>query len=372
MSPAAPSTDLVVASTQELAEIMDTPELQMLWKRATLYSSGNMLQKDLRGRPADTMAIMLSCVELGLTPSPINIKQFHLIDGTPEPSAQLTLGLATAAGYETKWGRNDDELAELHIRRYGDKEWQSFTFSIEQARKAHLLDEWVEHWSSDEKGRNHKDTWILGSDVTKPPWAQKEIDGGRVKRRDNWHNYPGDMLCARVAKRAVKRAAPEVPLGLIDHIRSVPAGEPSRLNHVLLTMPKDPANDDITDAELVDFDDGGEPFEDLEPEQQPKVRPEVQPEMVSGEKAKWELVEAAMAEGLVELAARALAAQVWQSYHFNELGGAIPRKSLDIVLEEVRREAQKASAAAAQPSGEAGTNPAAAAEDTTTLFGGES
>ena len=53
MSPAAPSTDLVVASTQELAEIMDTPELQMLWKRATLYSSGNMLQKDLRGRPAD-------------------------------------------------------------------------------------------------------------------------------------------------------------------------------------------------------------------------------------------------------------------------------------------------------------------------------
>ena len=48
-----------------------------------------------------------------------------------------------------------------------------------------------------------------------------------------------------------------------------------------------------------------------------------------------------MAEGLVELAAKALAAQVWQSYHFNEVGGAIPRKSLDIVIQEVRHEAQK-------------------------------
>ena len=352
------ATAMAVRDDSDLATLDDSPEWKRLWARANLMCRTTLVPKALQGKPADTMAVLLACQDMGLPVSVTNLNQFHVIEGSPEPSAQLTLGLAHAAGYETRWGRNDDEVAELDIRRPGSDAWERFSFTADNARTAHLLDEWVEDWRSTQDGKRYAVKYVLGSSPEVPEWAQKLINRGEIKHKDNWFNWRADMLRARVSKRAVKAVAPEVRLGIVDRIEVRPT--PAAAQVVL----HEPEDDGIEDAI---YADGGEPFEDVQPEQQP----EVQVEMVVHEKAKWELVEAAMAEGLVELQARTVAAQVWRSYRFNELGGAIPRQSLDIVLEEVRQEAKKASAAAAQPSGEAGTNPAAAVEETT-LFGGES
>ena len=369
MSPAAaPSTELAIANTQELTEMFHGTDLQRPWELARFYASTSLVGTKLRGKPAEVMAILIASIGDGFGTSPTDIKRYWIgPDGTPERTAQSVIDIAARNGVDTDWGTITDEVAELRVRRPGSARWQVFRYTVDDARRAHDLDQWVERWQDAQSGKRYSQKFIFECNSPDPcpeslgpmpDWARKELDAGNIKRSVSYYNRLSDMLCARVATRAVKRGAPGV-LGMV-----------SDLGYTASVSVPAPGDDDIADAELVE--PGGEPFEDLEPEVQAGQQPEVQPEMVAGEKAKWELVEAAMAEGLVELQARTVAAQVWRSYRFNELGGAIPRQSLDIVLEEVRQEAKKASAAAAQPSGEAGTNPAVAAEEDPTLFGGES
>jgi hypothetical protein len=356
----APNQAIAVRNDSDLATLDDSPEWKHLWARANVMCRSGLVPKALQGKPADTMAVLLACQDMGLPVSVTNLNQFHVIEGSPEPSAQLTLGLAHAAGYETRWGRNDNESAEIHIRRPGAAEVETFSFTIEDARTAHLLDEWVERWTSS-GDRNRLEKYVIGCGKPVPEWAQKLIDAGEIKHKDNWYNYPADMLRARAAKRAVKAVAPEVRLGIVDriHVEPTPAAA-----QVVLREPQ--GEDEITEAEIVV--DGTEPFEDeqaeVKAEQQPEQQAKVQPDPVPAATAKLELVAAAKEAGLDELAARALAQQCWQLYRLD--GEPVSRSALDIVRKEV---IAKASAAAG--SSTTGDPGAAAAETPEgTLFDG--
>lgn len=353
MSPG-PTQALAVRNDSDLATLDDSPEWKHLWARANVMCRTGLVPKALQGKPADTMAVLLACQDMGLPVSVTNLNQFHVIEGSPEPSAQLTLGLAHAAGYETRWGRNDNDVAELHIRRPAGAEWESFTFTAEDAATAHLLDEWVERWTRD-GDRNRLEKYVIGCGKPVPQWAQKLIDEGEVKHKDNWWNYRADMLRARVSKRAVKAVAPEVRLGLVDRIHVEPTAAAVR---VVLEEPEE-----ITDAEIVP--DGGEPFDDVDTSLAPPssgpglsshgvraeggadrhgAASETSEDPVPAAKAKLELVAAAKAEGLDELSARALGQQVWQQFRLN--GDPVARTTLDIVVRDLRNQA---SAAAASP-----------------------
>jgi len=145
------------------------------------------------------------------------------------------------------------EKEKLLIRPYGtaDQAWQSFSFTINQARTAGLLDRWVEkkvadgQWP-DGNTRYKTERFVIDRpDVEIPDWAAKEIKEGRVKRQENWWRYPADMLAARAAKRAVKRAAPQVMFG------ATPAAVPAEFAAAVVEHLPTDDDGEILEGELV-------------------------------------------------------------------------------------------------------------------------
>lgn len=395
------SQSLAVREQAELAALEDQRAWDQLMRRAKLLASSGMVQKALQNKPEDCAVVMLACQDMGLPVTVTNLNEYHVIEGKPEPSAQLTLSLAHGAGYETRWGRNDNEVAELDIRRPGSERWEHFIFTLDDAKRAHLLDEFVEKWYEPQGRKGYMlkrvtnclaPTPCKAAQGPEPQWAAEEVAKGNVKHKDNWWGYPADMLRARVAKRAVKAAAPEVRFGIVSQLR-LERQEPDGPGRVVVDAPE-PDDDGIVDAELVETSaaageetqapdvTAAEPASAAGEPEAPGSPPssaatsappaaEETPILLSTEQtlgkedvdrlvsvsaaqAKLELVRAAQDEGLDSLGARAVVEATWRAYHLgNE---PVARKTLAVVEQEVRYSAKSA-----------GTSDAGDG----TLFGGE-
>lgn len=221
---------------------------------------------DERKRVAVGLAITL--YNYGLPITPTNGKKFHLIGGEWTESAQLLLGLLAMHGHDVRVIEEDDDHATLRGLRFGRGEPHIVTYTIEQARRSHALDEWVERWESTQNGKRFlAEKFVISVDGEAtckpediPDWARKEITARKVKKNEAWFSYRSDMLINRGARRMAKRIGADALLGvgpgMVDEDELVAQGEVDSQDDAFAgrSGDHDERDDDgaITDAEIVE------------------------------------------------------------------------------------------------------------------------
>lgn len=172
-------------------------------RRAQVLAKTELVPKPLQGKPEAIVVIGVWGAEHGV-PLMTAIQEVHVIENRPSPSAQLRLALIRRAGHEARFLETDSTKAVLRARRreyrHDPDAWVTVTYTIDDARRAGLLDRWVEQWVE-----RRKQTWRVGDDqgaadlAGAPEWVRKAVAAGDIRMKDNWQKYPADMLRARAA-----------------------------------------------------------------------------------------------------------------------------------------------------------------------------
>lgn len=152
-------------------------ELQVVERLAQVISSSQMLRSrttDPRERNAEAIYIMLLGRELGLSPLAA-LQNINLISGKPVVSGQALLGIMRQRGLEVDVPdpASVSDAAVVRVRRPG-RDWVSYSYTREMARKAELLN----------------------------------------KPGNMWNKYPAEMLIWRAVSTASRMAASDLMLGL--------------------------------------------------------------------------------------------------------------------------------------------------------------
>lgn len=152
-------------------------ELQVVERLAQMISRSQMLRSrttDPQERSAEAIYIMLLGRELGLSPL-ASLQNINLINGKPVVSGQALLGIMRQRGLEVEVPdpAGVTDAATVRVRRPG-RDWVSYSYTREMARKAELLN----------------------------------------KPGNMWNKYPAEMLIWRAVSTASRMAASDLMLGL--------------------------------------------------------------------------------------------------------------------------------------------------------------
>jgi hypothetical protein len=218
---------LAMTAIERYREPPNEIEQARLYRQAEHWANSKLVPDKFQNNPAACMTVMLTAHALNAAVTPMLYKQFHFIGSdVPEPSAQLTVAMASPEAdiwpveitdkTVTYKGRNRRTGHELEL-----------TWTLDMAKRAGLLDEWVERWEKRQKTGetgtyNYKNVVVVrqwGEAVDPPPdgwpeWVTEMVNRGEIKHRDNWFHYPQNMLCARAAKNLAKLLAPSAVLGI--------------------------------------------------------------------------------------------------------------------------------------------------------------
>lgn len=197
--------DLAIPAGASAAQL----EFGEMLRRAKVLANTELVPKPLQGKPEAIVVIGVWGAEHGV-PLMTAIQEVHVIENRPSPSAQLRLALIRRAGHEARFVESDSTRAVLRARRreyrHDPDAWVTVTYTIDDARRAGLLDRWVEDWiPTGSEGRKRKHTWRVGDDTgpadmtDAPDWVRKAVAAGDIRSKDNWQKYPADMLRARAA-----------------------------------------------------------------------------------------------------------------------------------------------------------------------------
>lgn len=248
--------------------------LAALYKQCASLAKSDLVPKALQNKPDNVFALALYGEQFGLTPIHA-IQRIYIIQGTFEPKAEVLAGVIMRAGHELRWDEVSSERCTVSIRRAGTDYWQSTTWTIDQAKKAGLLDVWVERWVKSD-GRNFKEVCVVGDDNgiftaderqrralgPVPEWAQALVDAGKMVRKDPWFQFPDDMLAAKALRRGGKRIVGDALLGLSDDVDVLVPLTPEKVVAARLPDPGD-ADGEPFDPDPADEADGPA---DLEPD----------------------------------------------------------------------------------------------------------
>jgi hypothetical protein len=198
-----------------------------------------MLPNDLRGKPADVLAMLLYGQELGLGPMQ-SIQSIYVVKGRPSLSAQLWRALALRAGHKIDATVEHNKKAAVTVTRVDDpKDPYTAEYTIDDA--------------------------IQGGRVTLKdgrPYARSQ-KGERL----TWETDTDSMLIARATTKALRFKCPEVALGFYstDEAQEIADREDEVADaEVIIPQPAPaPQDDDAVDAELVALNAAAdEPSED--------------------------------------------------------------------------------------------------------------
>lgn len=226
---------------------------QML-KRAEVLARTELVPKALQGKPEAIVLVGAKGAELGV-PFIASLTDIHVIEGSASPSAQLRLALLRRAGHEARFVESDEEKAVIRGRRreYRDdpNAWVTVTWTIEQARKAGLLDVTYERWVPTESGKRRPMRWVEGSTPEPPEWITKpDVE---VKRRENWWRYPAEMLRARAASALCRMEFSDVLSGLgVDPFTPEEHGLDVGQDVDEPVLRDEDHDDDVVDGEIVE------------------------------------------------------------------------------------------------------------------------
>lgn len=257
------------------AEISDR-EWSQMERVAKMLAGSQLVPKQFQDKPDDIMIVGLAARDLGVQLSPNTLKHFYVIDQQVNLSAQLQIAQAGKHGHDV-WFEDDecnDQQAVICVQRRGSQRIQRFTYTIAMARKAGLLDEWVEKWNTTQNGKRWAERRVVRIDGERvsgqfPDWVAKAVESGQVKRKDPWFKSREQMLMNRAATLAIGKAIPEVLLGVANlDFADVDIAPPAdvRRGRPNGHRPAQP-DEDIAEAELVDesevggSDPGGAPID---------------------------------------------------------------------------------------------------------------
>lgn len=177
----AAATAVVVREREHLpapASILPSPtEWEATLAVAKQIASTAFVPKDYRGQPEAVVAAILAGRELGVGPMQA-LRDIHMIDGRPTFSANLMLAQMRKGGLSVVESSSTAERAWIRARRRDTGEEAEVEWTIEEAR------------SITQKGKPLTD-------------------------KDNWKNYPADMLWARAVGRLARRLGSDLMAGLV-------------------------------------------------------------------------------------------------------------------------------------------------------------
>lgn len=229
----------------------DDRRFASVWRDAQALAKSKLVPKALQDKPHDVLLVLVTGDDLNV-PRSQALAQLYPIDGRVVPSAQMQAALARRAGHELRIEETSTERCTVALRRRGTDYWQRVTWTIDDARRAGLLDVWVEQWQK-RNDRNFLERYVVGDDrgvdpalvERAPAWAAALVAAVKISRRDNWHRYPDDMLAARTMTRAVKRFCPDALFGLghdVD-LEQLVDDHPSTVDEA--TVDEDHGSDDL-------------------------------------------------------------------------------------------------------------------------------
>lgn len=240
----------------------DRRRLNALWRDCQKLSHSKLVPDAYKGDTETIYALARYGEPYGLAPIHA-VQRLYVINGRIEPSAQVLAGVVMSAGHEVRFEETSSSICTVAIRRDGTDYWQKVTWTIEDARRAGLLDMWVEVWKSTQSGKKYPETFVVGDDrgvdqekvANAPDWVKKELAAGKVKVKENWAKYPDDMLAAAAMRRAAKRVCPDALLNLPDPA-GMPVEELASPDRVAATHePERTPDDEVVDGEEVDGTD---------------------------------------------------------------------------------------------------------------------
>ncbi len=111
-----------------------------VFKMAEQMASTQMVPKDYQGKKANVIVAIQMGMELGLLPMQA-IQNIAVINGRPCVWGDAQIALVRGSGH-LEWMKEtqDDKSATCEVKRHGDSNPVKQTFSIEDAKKAGLLD----------------------------------------------------------------------------------------------------------------------------------------------------------------------------------------------------------------------------------------
>lgn len=140
---------------------------------ARLAKSG-LMPKDLRGKPDDVLVVVLTGMELGLSPMQ-SVRSLAVINGKPVMSADLMVALCNRSA----------ECLEFRL--------------VESTAKAATY-------------QAHR----RGAEPVKLTWTMDQAKAAGLAGKDTWQKYPDAMLRARCASALARAVFPDLVLGVYE------------------------------------------------------------------------------------------------------------------------------------------------------------
>ena len=201
-------------------------EWDLLERQAATLAKSQLIPKAYRDKPQEIIVAALWAREMRL-PLMQTFSKLNIIEGTPSMSAELMVALVHRAGHVFRAQEVTQWSATAYAKRTDSDQSVEFTFDLEDALAAGLLDVWWERWVGDEGGRKKKVTWVLPRAITRtlrpddvvtipdtaPDWVIKQ-GPEQAKRKDNWWGYPKAMLWARAASQLIRMEFGDVMMGV--------------------------------------------------------------------------------------------------------------------------------------------------------------
>ncbi|HEU5475665.1 MAG TPA: hypothetical protein VFV67_33920 [Actinophytocola sp.] len=143
------------------------------YRLAKNLAMSGIIPRELQGKPADVLVIVLYGQELGLAPMQA-MQVIDVVKGRPALRANLWVALARKAGHKVRVTDETATSCTVSVVRHDDPEPCVVEYTLDDAKTAGLLS------------------------------------------NDNYRKNPKAMLYARAASTAIRRACPEVALGFSD------------------------------------------------------------------------------------------------------------------------------------------------------------
>lgn len=168
--------ELVVGEDRTFPQIRDehtdgwVAVIKPIGELAVQVAETEFVPKALRGKPEAVAAAILFGRELAMPPMQ-SLSQVHMIEGRPSVSAEHLRAMVLAAGHEIRFGEVSTSKCEIAGKRKGSDTW----------------------------------TWISWTLAMAPE---------KLRRKDNWQNYPRAMLVARASADLCRMIFADVTHGI--------------------------------------------------------------------------------------------------------------------------------------------------------------
>lgn len=161
------------------ALIPSAAEFTAIREMAAAVASTQMVPVAYRGKPDDVLAAILTGREMGIGPMQ-SLRDIYVVDGKPSLAANFLLAMMRRNGVRVLESVSTRERAWIRARRTDTGEVAEVEWTFDDAKAI----------------------------VSK---------GKSLVEKDNWRNYPADMLWARAVGRLARRLAPDLIGGAMPY-----------------------------------------------------------------------------------------------------------------------------------------------------------